>query len=155
MWNYSIIKGGMIFMKVKEIMTKNVEIITPETSLKDAASRMQQLNIGVLPVSENDRIVGMITDRDITIRGVANGKANSAGVGEVMTPKVLYCMEDDDLAEAGKKMKSNQVRRLIVLNKDKRITGIISLGDLVVDSGDELLGGEILQKISEPSKPLQ
>jgi CBS domain-containing protein len=142
-------------MQVKEIMTKNVEIISPETSLKDAALKMQQLNIGVLPISENDRIIGMVTDRDITIRAVANGKENSTGVREVMTPGVLYCMEDEELKEAGKKMKSNQVRRLIVLNKDKRITGIISLGDLVVDSGDELLGGEILQKISEPSKPLQ
>jgi CBS domain-containing protein len=141
-------------MKLKDIMTKNVEIITPEISLKDAAMRMKDLNIGILPVGENDRLVGMVTDRDITIRAVSEGKDPAATkVREIMTPDAKYCFEDDDITAAAKKMKDLQIRRVLVLNKEKRVTGIISLGDMVVDSGDDKMSGEVLHKISEPAKP--
>jgi CBS domain-containing protein len=115
---------------------------------------MKELEVGVLPVRENDRIVGMITDRDITVRATADGAAPAAVcVGDVMTPDVIYCFEDQEAEEAARLMKENQVRRLAVLNRDKQIVGIVSLGDLAVESGDERLAGHTLEAISEPNRP--
>ena len=123
-------------MKVKEVMTADVEIASPDDNLHTAAKMMADLDVGVLPIGENDRLVGMITDRDIAIRGVAE-KRNVADckLREVMTKDVRYCFDDEETNAVAGKMAEWQVRRLPVLNRDKRLVGIVSLGDLAI--GDE------------------
>lgn len=138
-------------MKVNEIITHDPEVIRPETALIEAAQKMKSLDIGMLPVCDGDRLVGVITDRDITVRGVAQGyDPKTARVQEVMTPEVIYCFDDEDVKEAAKKMEEKQVRRLPVLNREKRLVGIVSLGDLAVRTGKEKLAGEVLERVSEP-----
>jgi len=138
-------------MKVNEIITHDPEVIRPETALIEAAQKMKSMDIGMLPVCDGDRLVGVITDRDITVRGVAQGSdPKTARVQEVMTPEVIYCFDDEDVKEAAKKMEEKQVRRLPVLNREKRLVGIVSLGDLAVRTGKEHLAGEVLERVSEP-----
>ena len=138
-------------MKVNEIITHDPEVIHPETALIEAAQKMKSMDIGILPVCDGDRLVGVITDRDIAVRGVAQGyDPKTARVQEVMTPEVIYCFDDEDVKEAAKKMKEKQVRRLPVLNREKRLVGIVSLGDLAVRTGKEKLAGEVLERVSEP-----
>ena len=141
-------------MQLKEIMTRDPLVLSPGTTLKEAAQRMRDLDSGVMPVGEKDRLVGMLTDRDITVRATAEGKdPNTTPVREVMTPDVVYGFEDDDVQEAAKTMEEHQIRRLIVLNRDKRLVGIISLGDLAVHTGDDELTGEVTEAVSEPAEP--
>ena len=141
-------------MQLKEIMTRDPVVIGPDTTLTAAAGRMREIDSGVMPVGENDRLVGMLTDRDITVRATANGKdPNATKVREVMTEDVVYCFEDDDVGAAANKMEQHQIRRLIVLNRDKRLVGIVSLGDVAVDTGDERLAGEVTEKVSESAEP--
>jgi CBS domain-containing protein len=141
-------------MQLREIMTRNPVVIPPDTNLQEAAQRMRDLDSGVLPVGENDRLVGMLTDRDITIRATAEGKdPRSTRVRDVMTPDVVYCFDDEDEHEAAAKMEGHQLRRLIVLNRDKRLVGIVSLGDLAVYTTDDRLAGELAEAVSEPSEP--
>ena len=141
-------------MKVSEIITPNPEVIRPDAVLVEAAQRMNYLDIGMLPVCDGQRLVGMITDRDITVRGVAQGyDPKIACVRDVMTDEVLYCFEDEDVKEVAQKMEEKQVRRLPVLNRDKRLVGIVSLGDLAVRTGKEKLAGEVLERVSEPGHP--
>jgi CBS domain-containing protein len=137
-------------MKVKEIMTREVELAGPDDTLQEAAQRMLELDIGVLPVGEDDRLVGMITDRDVAVRGIAQGKGPSAKVREVMSAEVKYCFEDEDVSHVGKNMGSVQVRRLPVVSRDKRLVGILSLGDLATQ-GKPKAGMEALRGISEQS----
>jgi CBS domain-containing protein len=139
-------------MLIRDIMTKGVECTKPTATLREAARMMKELNVGPLPVcGENDRLVGIITDRDIAIRAVAEGDdPDVTPVGAVMTPKILYCYDDQDVGEAARMMEENQVRRLVVLNGAKRLVGIVSLGDLAVDTQDEQLAGHTLEAISEP-----
>lgn len=135
-------------MQIKEVMTRNVEFIHPDITLSDAAGRMRNLNVGALPVGENDRLVGMLTDRDIAVRAVAEGRdPKNTKVRDTMTSDVVYCFENQDLSEAAKIMADKHVRRLVVLNKEKRLTGICSIGDLAV-SGDQKLSGDVLRKVS-------
>src|SRR5262245_27370279 len=102
----------------------------------------------------NDRLVGMLTDRDIVVRAVAEGSdPRTTRVGDATTPDILYCFEDQDVREAARLMRENHVRRVVVLNRDKRLVGIVSLGDLAVESGEEGLAGRTLQKVSEPTMP--
>ena len=131
-------------MQVKDVMTKRAECVKPSSSLQEAAQKMKNLDVGPLPVcGDNDRLVGMITDRDITVRAVAEGcDIRTTTVKEVMTPDILYCFEDQDVQEAARQMRDNQVRRLVVLNGDKRLVGIVSLGDLAVETGDRNLTAE-------------
>ena len=117
-------------MKVADVMTTNVRLVTPNQTLREAAKMMLEADIGAVPVTENDRLVGMITDRDIAVRGVANGKGPSAKVKAIMTEQVKYCFEDEDLDQISKNMASIQMRRLPVMNREKRLVGIVSLGDL-------------------------
>lgn len=141
-------------MKVSEVMTRNAECIEPEASLKKAAERMKALDVGSLPVCDHDRLVGVLTDRDITIRCVADGRDPRADhVRDAMTPQVYYCFEDNDVTEAAELMRDKQVRRLPVLDHDKRMVGIVALGDLAVETGAEQLAGHALEGISEPSSP--
>jgi CBS domain-containing protein len=143
-------------MQVKDLMTTSIETIHPDSSLQEAAERMKTLDVGPLPVCEGERLVGMITDRDITVRAVAQGYGTHMGkVRDVMTPDVVYCFADQDVHEAAELMKENQVRRLAVLNQEGRLVGIVSLGDLAVATGDEQLAGETLERVSEPPKARQ
>jgi len=108
--------------------------------------------VGPLPICDNDRLVGMLTDRDITVRAVAEGKdPRATRVRDVMTEGVCYCFEDDDVADAARLMKENQIRRLLVLDRNKRLAGIVSLGDLAVETGDEHLAGQTLERVSQPT----
>jgi CBS domain-containing protein len=124
-------------MKVRDAMTPDVQLCTPEDTLRDAAEAMAALNCGLLPVAENDRLVGMISDRDIAIRGVAMGRGPDARIRDVMTSEVRYCVGDQDLEEVTANMGDIQVRRLPVLDRDKHLIGIIALGDIArAHSGD-------------------
>lgn len=142
-------------MKLKEIETPNPEVIDPECDLHEAARRMRRLNIGMLPVCDGERLIGTITDRDIAIRAIAEGRdPNSTRVREIMTPQVIYCFEDQDIREAAQVMEEKQIRRLPVLDRNKRLVGIVSLGDVAVRTRNDQLAGEILERVSEPSEPV-
>jgi CBS domain-containing protein len=140
---------GGFYMKVSEAMTRDVRVASPDQTLREVARIMADLDTGVVPVGENDRLVGMITDRDIAIRGVAEGRGPDTTVRDVMTPDVRTCFEDEDVQDVARTMAQNQVRRLPVLSRDKRLVGIISLGDVAVmqgpDAASAALGG-----VSEP-----
>ncbi len=140
-------------MQVCEVMSRGVACIRPSASLQEAAQRMRDLNVGPVPVcGDNDKLVGMITDRDIAVRAVAEGKdPRTTCVEEVMTRGIDYCFEDDDVAEAARQMEDRQIRRLVVLNHDKRLVGIVSLGDLATATGDEQLAGHTLERVSQPA----
>jgi CBS domain-containing protein len=117
-------------MKVSECMTRNVRTMSPDQSLQQAARCMADMDIGCLPVGEGDRLVGMITDRDIAVRGVGQGKSPDAPIRDVMSEDVKYCFEDEDIDHVARNMGNIQVRRLPVLSRDKRLVGIVALGDL-------------------------
>ena len=117
-------------MKVKEAMTRDVKIADAQWSLREAAMAMAQVDAGALPVGENDRLVGMITARDIAVRAVAQGMGPDAKVYEVMTPAIRYCFEDEEISHVARNMSDIQVRRLPVMNHEKRLVGIISTGDV-------------------------
>ena len=136
-------------MKVSEAMTRDVRVANPNETIRDAARVMAEINAGVLPVGENDRLVGMITDRDIAVRAVAEGKAPSTKVRDVMSSEVLYCYDDQDVDEVARNMGDVQVRRLPVVNRDKRLVGIISLGDVACSEGGDVAGDAVTQ-ISQP-----
>ena len=139
-------------MQLKDIMTRDPVVLPPDATLKEAAQRMRDLDSGVMPVGEDDQLLGMLTDRDITVRATAEGKdPNGTPVREVMTPEVVYCFEDDDVREAARKMEEHQVRRLIVLTRDKRLAGIVALGDIAVHAPSDQLAGEITEAVSEPA----
>jgi CBS domain-containing protein len=137
-------------MKVSDSMTRDVRVANPNQTIQDAAKIMLDVDSGVLPVGENDRLIGMITDRDIAVRAVAQGKGPQTLVREVMTDHVHYCFDDEDMDEVTRKMADSQVRRLPVVNRDKRLVGILSLGDVATsrDGADE--AGEALSDISRP-----
>src|SRR5438034_7171628 len=135
-------------MKVNEAMTREVRVTSPDETIQNAAKTMASLDAGVLPVGENDHLIGMITDRDIAIRGIAKGKGPKAKVRDVMTEDVKYCFDDQEVEEVTRNMADIQVRRLPVLNRDKRLVGILSLGDIAIRDGKD--AGEELRGISRP-----
>jgi CBS domain-containing protein len=138
-------------MKVSEAMTRDVHLANPNETVQQAARLMASLDAGVLPVGENDRLVGMITDRDIAIKGIARGKGPEARVRDIMTSGVKYCFDDEEIEEVTRNMGDIQVRRLPVLNHDKRLVGIISLGDIAVMKGGKADGAaKALGGISRP-----
>jgi CBS domain-containing protein len=143
-----------IGMQLKDVMTSRVEVVHPEANLWEAAQKMAALDVGPLPVCAGDQLVGMLTDRDITVRATAAGRdPKTTRVHEVMTPDVLYAFEDQDVSEATWLMTEHQIRRLVVLNRDKQLVGIVSLGDLAVQTGDAWQTGQTLEGISEPAEP--
>lgn len=143
-------------MKLSEIMTENVEVLPPDSSLQEAAQRMKELNIGLIPICDGERLLGTLTDRDITVRATADGlDPCQTRVSEVMSAEVLYCFDDQGVDEAARIMNERQVRRLPILNRKKRLCGIVSLGDIAVRTGSWQLSGEALEGVSEPSHPVR
>jgi len=136
-------------MKVEDVMTRDVAVVHPEQSLQQAARLMCELDIGALPVADDDRLVGMITDRDIVIRAVAEGLDPGTRVGDVMTTDVKYCFCDQQLAEVSDNMADVQLRRLPVVNRDKQLVGIVALGDIATSS-DNGCAADALSGISRP-----
>jgi CBS domain-containing protein len=137
-------------MQVSEVMTRSVDLVSPNMQIKDAAVRMREDNVGALPVGENDRLVGMVTDRDIAMRAVAENRSPSqTAVRDVMSEKVFYCFDDNDLMEAARLMAKHQVHRLPVLNRGKRLVGIVALADLARTS--DQAAREAVRGISEPT----
>jgi CBS domain-containing protein len=136
-------------MEISKIMHRDVKIISPDETLRDAAAAMRKLDVGVLPVGEHDRLVGMITDRDIAIRGIAEGKGPDTKARDVMSQEVKYCFEDEAVEHVAENMAELQVRRLPVLNRDKRLVGIVSLGDLATQ-GSLPKTARALHGISQP-----
>ncbi|WP_039917840.1 CBS domain-containing protein [Cellvibrio mixtus] len=117
-------------MKIKDIMTRNVETLSPEKTIGEAASVMARVDSGAILVNEGDRLVGIITDRDIAIRAVAEGLSHETPISQVMTEKIRYCFDDEDIQHVAENMADIQIRRLPVLNRDKRLVGIVSLGNI-------------------------
>lgn len=136
-------------MKVEDIMTHEVCVVEPDQTICDAARRMAELDIGLLPVGENDRLVGMISDRDIALRGVAAGKSADTKIRDVMTRDVRYCYADHDVEDVAQNMAEQQLRRLPVLDRQKRLVGIVSLADIALDR-DAGLSGAALRGVSQP-----
>jgi CBS domain-containing protein len=138
-------------MKVKDIMTTGVQVIHPDDSLQAAAQKMSSHDIGFLPVLEANHLVGVITDRDLVLRGVAQGMNSDAMLGrEVMTAPVIHCFEDQDVKDVATLMEESQIRRLVVLSRsDGHLVGVVSLGDLALKSQPDT-SAEVLQRVSEP-----
>jgi CBS domain-containing protein len=135
-------------------MTRNVETVRPDASLEEAARKMDDLNVGPLPVCDGDRLVGLVTDRDITVRATAAGKdPRSTPIREAMSQDLVYCYEDQDVQDAARLMQDKQIRRVPVLNRQERMVGIVSLGDIAAEGRDDRLSGEVLERVSEPSTP--
>jgi CBS domain-containing protein len=143
-------------MQVSEIMTRNPETIPPDASLQQAAAAMEALGVGSLPVCDGDRLVGAITDRDIAIRGVAAGLSPVDGlVRDCMTEEIVYAFCDEEADEVLERMKTLQIRRLAILDRDKKLAGIVALGDIATEPKAAALGsvGAAVAEISEPSRP--
>jgi len=138
-------------MRVNELMTKEVRTVTPEHSLQDAARLMSLIDVGFLPVAQDDRLVGTITDRDMAVRALAEGMGPETPVSQVMTRDVKYCFEDEDVEHVARNMGDIQVRRLPVVNRDKRLVGVISLGDMAIDALSADAAETALSGISQPN----
>ena len=136
-------------MRVSEVMTRGVRMTNPDQTIGEAARLMAEIDAGALPVGEDERLVGMITDRDIAVRAVAREMPASTKVREIMSEEVLYCFEDEDVAEVAQNMSDVKVRRLPVVDRDKRLVGIVSLGD-VSKSENAAAAGQAVAEISTP-----
>lgn len=137
-------------MQIQEIMTRDVDLIDPNATIREAALKMRTDNIGALPVGENNRLIGIVTDRDLTVRGLAEERIlENTTVREVMSESVIYCYEDDDANDVAEMMAKHQVRRLPVINRDKRLVGIVALADLARRNGQS--AGHALKGISNVS----
>ena len=135
--------------KISDVMTRDVHLASPNQTIREAANEMAKADIGSLPVGENDRLVGMITDRDIVLRAVAKGRDSKTAVREVMTDHVQYCFEDDDIVGVAENMAHLGVRRLPVLNRDKRLVGIVALSN-VANCGEVKAATKLLKGVAEP-----
>jgi CBS domain-containing protein len=137
-------------MRVSEAMTRDVRVVSPDHTIEAAARVMAEIDAGVLPVAENEQLIGMITDRDIAVRAVAQGKGPDTRVREIMTPDVKYCFEDEPISHVAVNMGDLRIRRLPVLNREKRLVGILSIGDLAQVQGSQP-AGQALAGVSQPS----
>lgn len=135
-------------MEIRDVMTRNAQTISPEQSIREAADLMARIDSGALLVNEGDRLVGMVTDRDITIRAVAQGLGSDTPVRKVMTGNIRYCFEDEDVQHVAQNMADIQVRRLPVLNREKRLIGVVSLGN-IASSNDAKTSDTVLQGVTE------
>jgi CBS domain-containing protein len=141
-------------MTLGELMTRDVEVISPDASLKDAAAVMKDLDVGLLPVCDGQTLRGTLSDRDITIRATAEGlDPSTTKVSDVMSSEISYCFEDQDVGEAMSLMEIQQIRRLPILTRGKRLVGIVSLGDVAMHSGEKEMVGATLKEVSRPAIP--
>ena len=137
-------------MKVREIMTREVKVVPLDASVHTAAEQMRSLDVGSVPVCDGKKLQGMLTDRDIVLRAVAAGQSpDDAKVCDVMTKDVVWCFEDDEVDELVRKMETKKIRRIPVVNKDKELVGIVAMGDLATQTGDQQVKGRVIEKISE------
>jgi CBS domain-containing protein len=139
-------------MRISEIMSRDVHVARPQDTIQSVARQMAEIDTGAIPVCDGERLQGMVTDRDIVVRAVCEGRSFETPVSEVMTAEVEYCYEDDDIGDAADRMAELQVRRLAVLDRDKRLVGIVSLGDIAQKAKDKTTG-QTLEEISEPARP--
>lgn len=137
-------------MKANKLMTRDVHVVSPDQSIQEVALAMAKLDAGSMPVGEKDRLVGMITDRDIVLRAVAEGLPPNTPVRDVMTQEVKYCFDDEEIEDICQNMGDVQIRRLPVVNRDKRLVGILSLGDIALSSAAGK-AGNALKGISQPT----
>lgn len=136
-------------MKLKEIMTRNVEVIHPNDTLQTAAGKMHDRDVGFLPVYDGDELIGVLTDRDLVVRALRIGTDPKTILGrDLVTSPAVYCFEDQNIDEATRLMHDNQIRRLVILKRNMQLAGVISLGDLAMNVDDEM-SGEVLQSVSE------
>ena len=135
--------------KISEVMTSEVQVVQPDDTLQDAAAIMAEQDVGALPVCDGSRLQGMITDRDIAVRAVANGRDSDTPVREVMSEDVIWCSEDDDTQDVLGRMGDRQIRRIPVVDANRNLVGIVSLGDLAIE--DEENVDEALRSISMPA----
>src|SRR5437762_3287645 len=141
-------------MDIKDIMSRNVEVVSGGASLRDAARKMKELDVGLIAVCDGDRLKGVLTDRDITIRATADGRDPATTmVSEVMSTDLAYGLEGQEVEEAVSVMEARQIRRLPIVNKNKRLIGIVTLADIAVHYGDRDLSGEALEEVSAPAEP--
>ena len=140
-------------MRVSDAMTRDVRVASPGQTIRDVARLMDEINAGSVPVGENDRLIGMITDRDIAVRAVAAGKGPETPVRDVMSSDIKYCYEDEDLDHVCQNMADIKVRRLPVVSRDKRLVGIVSLGDLARNDGGGKSAGKTVRAVSQPGGP--
>lgn len=139
--------------QLKTIMTPSVDIISSKATTADAARKMKELDVGAIPVCDGEKLLGMITDRDLVLRVMAISRDPvQATVGEAMTAGVVFCYEDEEAERAAELMAEKQIRRLPILDRNKRLVGIVSLGDLVVDGLDQQTSGAVLHDVSDPSR---
>ena len=137
-------------MKVKDISTPDPQCVSPDASLTEAARQMRILDIGMLPVCENGRLIGTVTDRDITVRAVAEGlDPKTVKVRQMMTQEVVYCYENRSVEEAARLMEEKKIRRLPVLSQAKQLVGIVSIGDLAARAHERRLAGEVLEHVAQ------
>ncbi len=135
-------------MQIRDVMTSHVSVVKPDTPVSEIAMRMRDEDIGSVPVTDGDKLIGMVTDRDIVTRGLAQSADMSrVQAKDVMSPKILYCMEDETISEVLENMGEEQIRRLPVVNRDKRLVGVVSLGDL--SKAEKQRAGDALAGISE------
>ena len=135
-------------MKIREIMTRNVQTTTPDRSIRDVASLMSSIDSGAVLVSDGDRLVGMVTDRDIAIRAVAQGLDSDTPVRKVMSGDIRYCFEDEDVQHVAENMAQIQMRRLPVLNREKRLVGVVSLGNIAAGRSEHA-SATVLQGVAQ------
>ena len=138
-------------MKLKELMSRNVQVIDANATIGEAAQQMRKGNFGMMPVGENDRMIGAISDRDITTRAIADGKGPDTRVRDVMSERITWAYENDSVDDVAKLMSTHQIRRLPVVNSEKRLVGIVALGDVAVKSVDFEAAGKALAEISQSS----
>lgn len=149
-------QGGkrMKHMPISQVMTRDVEVVSPDDTLREAAEMMRTLNVGPIPVCDGERLVGIITDRDIVVRAVAQGlDPTETRVSQAMTDQVECVFADEDVEVAVWKMREEQIRRILVVDHDNKLVGIVSLGDIATAMGEQE-AGETLEAISEPSQPM-
>ena len=139
---------------VRDVMTRGVETAAPDTTIAEVARRMRDLDVGSLPVTDGNRLLGIVTDRDLSVRATAAAKdPNSTRVREVMSPELAWIFDDEPADAAARVMRERQIRRLPVLDRSDRLVGVVALGDLATDLGDDKLKGATLEEISQPSGP--
>jgi CBS domain-containing protein len=140
--------------RLRDVMTRDVQVVRPEATVFEAASLMKRLDVGALPVCDGRRLQGMLTDRDVVVRSVADSRdPQLATAREAMTEEVIYAFEDDSVEKGAELMRKHRIRRLPIVSREKNLVGIVSLGDLAVDAGDDRMSGETLERVSEPAQP--